>query len=469
MSKQKFYITTPIYYVNDIPHIGHAYTTVAADVLARYHRSKGDDVFFLTGTDEHGAKIAEAAAKKGQTPLEFVDQLIPRFQKAWNDLNISYDQFIRTTNPEHEKTVQEIVKTLQANGYIEKRKYEGLYCVGCEKFYAPDELVDGCCPDHKRKPELHSEENYFFLLSKVAKDFDLISKIENDEIKISPESRKNEILGKIKTGLEDVSISREKVEWGINFPGDENQTIYVWIDALINYFTATKIYDNSPGWPADLHLMAKDILWFHAVIWPAVLLAVGEELPKQVFAHGYFTIDGQKMSKSIGNVIDPISEIEKYGNPDVLRYALLREFPFGEDGDISEAKIASRYSVDLGNNLGNLVQRTLSMINRYEINVSRATCENIDISKELESLRFDHALEKIWQKIREQNAIIDQEKPWELAKNDTEKLTIVVDKIYNNLLIIADALTPFMPETSEKMKKQLIELKPEPLFPRLEN
>lgn len=465
----KFYITTPIYYVNDVPHIGHAYTSVAADVLARFHKSMGEDVFFLTGTDEHGAKIEEAAEKAGQKPKEFVDSLVPKFIYAWETLDIKYDKFIRTTDPGHERVVQEFVAKLQEKGYVEKRKYSGLYCVSCERFYTKDELVDGKCPDHKRECITHSEENYFFLLSKAAKDFDLEGKIKKNEIKVGPDARKNEVLGKIKAGLEDVSISRQNVSWGIKYPGDDSQTIYVWVDALINYLTATKIFKNGPVWPAQLHLMAKDILWFHAIIWPAMLLAVGEKTPEQVFAHGFFTIDGQKMSKTIGNVLDPIALADKFGT-DAVRYALLREFPFGEDGDISEEKIAGRYQNDLGNELGNLLQRTLVMAGKYEVKPEDYKNELIaGVSVSLDEFRFDQALEKIWEVVRECNVIIDQEKPWELAKTDPKKLQTVLGAVLEKLGSVAVSLEPFMPETAQKMKEQLVSLKPEPLFPRLEN
>lgn len=472
MVKSKFYITTPIYYVNDKPHIGHAYTTVAADVLARYHRDiLKDDTYFLTGTDEHGAKIAEAAKKAGKKPQEFVDTLVPMFEKAWKALDIKYDGFIRTTDPKHEKVVVSLVEKLKENGYVEKRKYEGLYCVGCERFYTEGELIEEKCPDHKTKCVEHSEENYFFALSKAVKDKNLEKLIKNNEIKVAPESRKNEVLGKIKAGLEDVSISRENVQWGIKFPGDDTQTIYVWVDALINYYSATKIFKNGPSWPADLHLMAKDILWFHAIIWPAMLLAAGEKPPKEVYAHGFFTIDGQKMSKTVGNVIDPIEVADKYG-ADAVRYALLREFPFGEDGDISEEKIAQRYVNDLANELGNLTQRTITMINKYDVKVSvkkDSRCLNKDCTEKfLSDLEFDKALEKLWGCIRKNNKYIEEEKPWELAKSDPAKLAEVLGKLYTFLSSFAEKIYPFMPETSEKMKKQLKDLKPEPLFPRLE-
>lgn len=505
----KYYITTPIYYVNDVPHIGHAYTTIAADVLARFHREKGDEVFFLTGTDEHGAKIAEAAAKAGKSPREFVNELAPKFEETWKRLNINYSQFFRTTNPEHEKLVQEFMQKVKDNGYIEKRSYTGLYCISCERYYKREELLDGKCPDHKRDCVEQTEENYFFFLSKFGDK--LLEKIEKGELQIGPESRKNEIISKIKLGLEDVSVSRANVKWGIQFPGDPEQTIYVWFDALLNYWTATKIYnrngqqtqlttDDEQGngtptppdlpsgrggniWPADLHLMAKDILWFHAVIWPAMLLAADLAVPKKVFAHGFFTINGAKMSKSLGNVIDPNEMVEKFG-ADALRYALLREFPFGEDGDISVEKIEARYNEDLANNLGNLVNRTISMINKYEIRISKYETNDNDsnfenskfgivsdlgfgISDFIERLEFSKALEKIMAFATEQNQFINEKAPWVLAKEGkSEEIAEVLGIVHSRLLLIADALVPFMPETSEKMKSQLESLEPEPLFPK---
>lgn len=466
----KYYITTPIYYINDVPHIGHAYTTIAADVLARYHKSRGDEVFFLTGTDEHGAKIAEAASKAGKTPQAFVDDLVPKFQDAWKNLNIEYSEFFRTTNPEHEKQVVEFVKGLVDKGFVEKRSYEGLYCVACEKFWKESELIDGLCPDHKKPLVKQKEENYFFKLSEFG---DKLTKlIESNEFQIAPESRRNEILGKIKAGLEDISISRASVEWGIKFPGDESQTIYVWIDALFNYYTATKIYGKEDFWPANLHLMAKDILWFHAVIWPAMLLAADLPLPKKVFAHGFFTVNGQKMSKTIGNVIDPNKMVEKFG-ADVVRYAILREFPFGEDGDISEEKIAAAYG-NLANNIGNLLQRTISMIVKYGLKVEsikyKVESEELSIEKELQALDFMGALKAIDEFSIEQNKYIADKTPWTLAKEGkNEELKEVLGTVYGSLCLIAEKLAPFMPETAEKTKKQLETLVPEPLFPRLED
>ena len=480
MSKK--YITTPIYYINDVPHIGHAYTTIAADVLSRYYRSKGDEVFFLTGTDEHGAKIAEAAKKAGKEPKEFVDGLVPVFKNAWAKLNIEYSEYFRTTDPEHEKIVQEIVSKLRDKGLVEKKKYEGLYCIGCEKYLKPEELVDGKCSDHKTEPVKQSEENYFFKLSNFGDQ--ILNKINSGEFEVGPDSRKNEVLGKIKQGLEDVSISRAAVEWGIKFPGDESQTIYVWVDALLNYYTATKIFKKEGFWPADLHLMAKDILWFHAIIWPAILLALDLPLPKKVFAHGFFTVENQKMSKSLGNVLDPIALCDKYG-ADAVRYAVLREFPFGEDGDISEEKIASRYEKDLANGLGNLLNRTLNMINKYEIKPDRklayfdeledAESEDLPqaqllLDTHLPVLKFDQALTDIWKLIHEKNVFIDEKKPWELAKTGEKvELERVLNAVYWQMFKIADLIMPFMPQTSEKIKAQLESLKPEVLFPRIEN
>ncbi|MDO8444425.1 MAG: class I tRNA ligase family protein [bacterium] len=498
----KYYITTPIYYINDIPHIGHAYTTVAADVLARYHRKKGDEVFFLTGTDEHGAKIAEAAAKAGKEPQQFADELVPKFQDAWKNLNISYDEFFRTTNPEHEKLVQQFVSTLKEKGFVEKRKYEGLYCVSCEQFYKENELEDDKCPVHKREVTKHSEENYFFLLSKFGDK--LLKKIKSGELEIGPETRKNEVVGKINSELEDVSISRAGVKWGIPFPGDPEQTIYVWVDALLNYYTASIIYSDKtltppltpprrgggPEWPANLHLMAKDILWFHAIIWPAMLMAAELPIPKKVFAHGFFTINGAKMSKTLGNVIDPNDVVAKFG-ADAVRYALLREFPFGEDGDISVEKIASHYN-SLANNIGNLLQRTISMIKRYNVTVISTEAEKslidnsvqdlstldrprsrddkiVKIDQELDQLDFMGALKKIDDIAIASNKDIADKQPWVLAKeNKMEELSKVLIEAHSNLGVIAELLEPFMPETAEKMKKQLESLEPEPLFPRLE-
>ncbi len=480
MSKQKIFITTPIYYVNDKPHLGHAYTSIAADVLARYYRSQfgNENVFFLTGTDEHGAKVAEAAKQAGKEPKEFVDELVPRFEETLKNLNISNDQFIRTTNPEHEKVVRDLIEKLVASGFVEKKSYKGLYCIGCERFLNKDELVDGKCPDHKTEPLEQSEENYFFLLSKFQDK--LIKIIESGKFKIAPEGRKNEVLGKIKQDLEDVSISRQAVEWGISFPEDPKQTIYVWIDALINYFSATKIYDKADFWPPTLHLMAKDILWFHAVIWPALLMALELPLSEEVYAHGFFTIGGQKMSKTVGNVLDPNEMVKKFG-ADAVRYALLREFPFGEDGDISEEKIALRYEKDLANGLGNLVNRTLTLAKSNNIKLLKPKILVIDKEiyksnltarqiayQDIENLHFHSVLWLIWKVIKDATEIIDKKQPWLLAKENKEtELSKVLNPVYDHLISISELIFPFMPETAEKMRSQLETLEPEQLFPRI--
>ena len=492
MENKSFFITTPIYYVNDKPHIGHAYTTIAADVLARYYSLQGKSVKFLTGTDEHGAKIAQAAERAGKSPQEFADEVSDLYKKTWRELNVDYSQFIRTTDPRHEKIAQGLIAKLKEKGLVEKRKYDGLYCIGCEKFLQKSDLVDGKCPDHKTVPVKQSEENYFFLLSKFQDR--LIKIIKRGELKILPASRKNEVLGKLQSGLEDVSISRAAVKWGIPFPDDPEQTIYVWVEALINYYSATHIFSGWQKWeqhPADLHIIGKDILWFHAVIWPAMLLALELPLPKAIFAHGYFTVGGEKMSKTLGNVLDPVALSKKYG-ADALRYALLREFPFGEDGDISESKINQRYERDLANELGNLLQRVLVMIKKYDIYPERhlrgdepvpparrsfseggsvvegvVSSEVKEVSEGVIHLRFESALQSVWKLLSEGNETIDKEKPWVLAKTNPKKLAEVLNKEYDRLFIVADMLKPFMPSTAEKISNQLKTLSPSPLFPRL--
>ncbi len=479
---KKYYITTPIYYINDVPHIGHAYTTIAADVLSRYFRVKFGEknVLFLTGTDEHGAKIAEAAKSHHQDPQKFVDELVPKFKSTWKNLNISYDIFFRTTNPKHEKFVQNFLSRLKEKDLIYKKKYTGLYCVGCEKFVVEKDLVDGKCPDHPNKKVIcHSEENWFFKLSKFQKP--LLDAIKNKDYEILPLTRKNEVVSKIAMGLEDISISRAGVKWGIPLEWDKSQTIYVWVDALLNYLSALNI-DKKVGlkwWPADMHLMAKDILWFHAVIWPALLMAYGSiedsplgvcKLPKKIFAHGFFTINGQKMSKTVGNVIDPNVWVKKYG-ADAVRYYLLTVTPFGEDGNVSEEELKTRYNNELANELGNLINRVINMISRYNVKCQmsnvKTKIQNSKVNKLIEELIFDEALREIWKEIRAANNFIEQNRPWELAKNDPEKLEKILHDLFNNLELIAYSLEPFLPETSAKIKDQLKTLIPKPLFPRI--
>jgi len=469
---KKFYITTPIYYVNDVPHIGHAYTTIAADVLARYHRNLKEDVFFLTGTDEHGAKVAEAAKKAGKEPKEFCDEVSLRFKKTWERLNISNDYFFRTTGERHGKIVQEILQKVYDHGLIKKGIYEGLYCIGCEKFLTENDLVDGCCPLHpNQKPTQQKEENYFFKLSEFKEKLKKAIKDKNDvnHYEILPKPRENEILGKLELGLNDVSISREGVEWGIPLPWDEKQTFYVWIDALLNYYTATRFLENKEKfWPADLHLVGKDILWFHAVIWPALLLAAELPLPKKIFAHGFFTIDGKKMSKSLGNVISPDDLIKKFG-VDGARYLMLSEFSFGIDGDISLKKFRIRYNSDLANGLGNLVARVAKLCENSGFSFKTKTDFNLDkfIIGHLDGFRFDDALERIWGYIREANKRINDNKIWE---QNGEKLEKSLQACIYALQDIVYHLQSFLPETTEKIFKQFQgpKIKAEkPLFPRL--
>jgi methionyl-tRNA synthetase len=501
----KFYVTTPIYYVNDVPHIGHAYTTVAADVLARHYRRRGDDVFFLTGTDEHGAKNAEAAAKRGLTPKQYVDQIVVRFQDAWRSLDISYDDFIRTSDPHHEAGVAAFLEGLYQAGDIYKGVYEGLYCVGCEQFKKPEDLVDGKCPDHNLVPIPYSEENHFFRLSKY-QDI-LLSALTNPAdpnfYVVNPPSRLNEVLGKIRLGLEDISISRASLTWGVPLPFDPSQVVYVWIDALLNYITAVGYPDDANRlarwWPANLHLMARDILWFHAVIWPAMLIASGLRPPLQVFAHGFFTIGGQRMSKTLGNVIAPAQLVEQFGT-DAARYLLVTAFPFGTNGDINLNSFVARYNAELANDLGNLLNRTVSMINRYRGGDVPAPVGSLPEAAELETaasdlfrqldeafatLDFVAAAEAIRAVVSRANRFVEETTPWKLAKSDAARLDTVLYTLAETERLVALALQPFMPGTTERMLDQLggadrrtgwgglaagtrVIALPQPLFPRIE-
>lgn len=462
MNVKKFFITTPIYYINDVPHIGHAYTTLAADILARHWKKKDTEVYFLTGTDEHGLKVALSAEKKGLSPKQFADQISEKYQEAWSALNIKYDNFIRTTDSQHEKFVQEFVQKLYDKGEIFKDDYVGLYCVGCEEYKNKDDLSEGdVCPAHKTKCELVSEEIYFFRLSKYQKQ--ITDAIKSEKFVVEPISRRNEILSFLeKEPLRDLALSRSKVTWGIQVPWDKTQTIYVWVDALLNYLSG-----NNGNWPPDLQLIAKDILRFHAIIWPAMLLAADLELPKKLFIHGYFTIDGQKMSKTIGNVIDPI-EIAKIYGVDALRYFIFREVPFGTDGDFSNDRFAKRYEADLANDLGNLVNRVINMAKKYEIDWDYSVPQkrNNEIDNLIENLKFSEALNKIWMIIAKSNQKIDIEKPWDLAKSDIDKLKVLMNELLATLAEIADLVEPFMPETSVRIIEQLKTRELQQLFPK---
>ncbi|MCL5090418.1 MAG: methionine--tRNA ligase [Patescibacteria group bacterium] len=467
----KFYITTPIYYVNDVPHIGHTCTTIAADIIARYHKILGDEVFFLTGTDEHGAKVAEAAAKEGLTPQEFTDKVSRTFSNIWPKLNISFDYFIRTTNPQHKKIVQEILEKIYQKGDIYKSKYKGLYCIGCEKYITESELVDGRCPLHPNRQVCEQEEeNYFFRLSKYIPE--LIAAIEDEKnplhYQIEPEGKRQEVLSRLKAGVNDLSISRAEVSWGIPLPWDQAQTIYVWVDALLNYYTATKIVNKENFWPANLHLIGKEILWFHTVIWQALLLAADIALPKEIFAHSFYLIDGQKMSKSLGNVISPEELLAKFG-VDGTRYLIAYSFPSLTDSDVSWNKFKEKYNADLANGLGNLAARIARLAEKSALKFSLG--ESLSFSPEVQegvkNFRFDEALNFIWTQIAKENKRINEKKPWELSG---EELKEFLGESVKKIRQIAFDLQPFMPQTAEKISNQFqgpVIKSEKPLFPRI--
>ncbi|MFA6908672.1 MAG: methionine--tRNA ligase [Patescibacteria group bacterium] len=468
----KFYITTPIYYVNDKPHIGHAYTTIAADVLARYHRLKGDDVFFLTGTDEHGSKVAESAEKAGMDPQAFCDQNSALFEDAFKGLNISHDIFMRTTSDRHKKSVQMFMQKLFDKGDIYEGVYEGLYCTGCEKFLTEKELVNGMCPLHNRPPEQVKEKNYFFKLSTYLKNVRKL--IETGKIVVGPESRKKETLGLFDQGLEDFSVSRERVTWGISLPWDSSQKTYVWVEALQNYISAIGYGDDQAAfekwWPADVHLMAKDILKFHAIYWPALLLAAGLEVPNLIFAHGFFSLNGTKMSKSLGNVIDPNDLVKKYG-VDATRFLLLSQFPFGQDGDIKESEFTTQFNAHLANGVGNLTARVATLIDQSGGVIEKNEYSELALATfaHIEKLAFHEALQGILDEVHKADDRLSKEKPWEKPTDDADRLKLL-GEIAGVIMSIGHALAPFMPDISEKIISHFSQskiTKINPLFPRI--
>lgn len=470
--EDKFYITTAIDYTNNKPHLGHALEKVQADVLARYHRLKGDKVWFLTGTDEHGAKIARAAEAAGKNPQEFVDEIAPKFEGLKQALNLSFDQFIRTTDQKnHYPGVEKIWNKLLENGDLEKRTYRGLYCVGHEAFVTEKDLVEGKCSDHGKEPEVVEEENWFFKLSKYTSQ--IKGKIQSGELKILPETRKNEILALLERGLEDVSFSRPRkdLEWGIQVPNDTEQTIYVWADALTNYISAIGYGRDEENfnewWPADTQLIGKDILRFHAAIWPAMLLAAGLDLPKKLLVHGFITVDGKKMSKTIGNVIDPVEIAEKYG-ADALRYYLLKEIPSGEDGDFSQKKFEALYNGDLAKGLGNFTARVLKLAEGGEFLSEETKVLEESVGLKINDFKLNEALFIIWLFIADGDKELEKERPWETKDKK------VISGLVSRLKIISEQLGPFLPDTAQKIKSYLGEdggvFKPkkgENLFPRI--
>jgi methionyl-tRNA synthetase len=469
-----FYVTTPIYYVNAAPHLGHAYTTIAADVMARHHRQRGEEVFFLTGTDEHGEPVADAAHALGIEPQELADRNAERFKALAPQLNASNDFFIRTTDPQHEAKVREVLAAVRDNGFVYEGTYEGWYCPRCADFKADNEIDEGNrCPIHHIELTREQEDNYFFKLSAFQERLEQLYAERPDFV--APRTRYNEALSFIRSGLRDVPLTRHKLTWGVQVPWDSEHVFYVWFDALLNYYSALSYAPapaDMPGadgelterlWPASYHLIGKDILRFHAIYWPALLMAAGLELPEHVFVHGFLLMDGEKMSKSLGNVLDPFAVIERYG-PDALRFYLLRDVPFGQDGSVSTAAFELRYESELANELGNLASRTIGMVHRYrdgavldvELDPELAAdftglCE--EVSALIDRAELTQALDVIWQRVRRLNRYVEERAPWLLAKDEQRagELDQVLSSLLAGLRVVSVLLHPYLPESTDTL------------------
>jgi len=468
-SNKPFYVITPIYYVNAKPHVGHAYTTIVADCVARYQRLSGKEVFFSVGTDEHGMNIEKRAEEAGKPPEIFVAEIALIFKDLWAKLNISYSKFIRTTDPEHKEAVQKVLQDFYDRKIIYKGFYEGLYCTGCEQFKVRSDLALDKCPDHNRAPEIMKEETYLMKMTELQPE--LIRKIENDELEVRTEKYKKEILSFLKNEkLEDISISRKNVSWGIPLPFDDTHTTYVWLDAFLNYLTVLG-WDGDREkmpreWPADVQFLGKDILRVHATIWPIMLLHLGFPLPKLLFTHGHILSGGRKMSKTIGNTISADLMIEKFG-VDGTRYLLMSAGTFGEDVDLTMERMTEKYNADLANGLGNLLSRVIKLSEQLEKLPFWTKITKDFYPSLIEEYKFSEALERIWHEVRNANKYIDDHKPWELVTGNKDEFIKVMDYLFLKISGIAYKLKPFMPGTSEKIEKALRERKTTSLFERI--